>query len=217
MSDIGPIGTSASWPPEVPPFRPPQTPPEPPEPPPTLPTWEEYDVSPRERDLDERLLERRIIPVTGHLNEEQTNQIAAKLLVLDQSAVPVNLHVACAAADLGAGLSLADAIDMVRAPVHASVRGTLPGPALAVLAACARRAAHRHALFLMSLPRTAAVGNAREVGSQSARHRHQVNQLSERIASVTAKTPAEVTTDLEAGRLLSAEEAVGYGLVQDVI
>jgi ATP-dependent Clp protease protease subunit len=216
MSDIGPIGASASWPPEVPPFRPP-TPPTPPEPPPTLPTWEEYDVSPRERDLDERLLERRIITVTGHLNEEQTNRIASKLLVLDQSAVPVSLHLACAAADLGAGLSLADAIDMVRAPVHASVRGTLPGPALAVLAACARRAAHRHALFLLSLPRTAAVGTASEVGSQSARHRHQVDQLSERIASVTGKTPAEVTKDLEAGRLLSAGEAVGYGLVQDVI
>jgi ATP-dependent Clp protease protease subunit len=182
-----------------------------------LPTWEEYDVSPRERDLDDRLLERRIITVTGHLDDEQANRVASKLLLLDHDAAPITVHLACTGADLGAGLSLADAIDMVRPPVHAAVRGTLPGPAMAVLAACAHRSAHRHALFRLSLPHTAAAGTASEVGSQSAEHRHQVTHLSERIASVTGKTPAEVTADLEPGRLLTAEEAVDYGLVQDII
>lgn len=225
MSTDGFPGPVAQWPPEVPPFRPPIEPPdrplprapEPAAPPPILPTWEEYEPSLRDRDLVDRLLERRVVTVTGHLDDELANRVAAQLLILGRSHQPVELHLSCAESDLGASLGLAGAVDLMRGPVNAIVRGTLRGPVVAVLCACERRAAHRHTLFVLSLPASPVRGGATEVAGLAEQHRHQVAQLRARIAEVTGQDKAVVARDLEDGRVLTAEEAKDYGLVADLL
>ncbi|MGH3506261.1 MAG: hypothetical protein ACRDO2_03545, partial [Nocardioidaceae bacterium] len=82
--------STGQWPPEVPPFRPPVPPTEPPEreplPPPTpiLPSWEEPDPRVFEHDLANRLLEQRVISVSGHLDQATANQVASRLILLDR-------------------------------------------------------------------------------------------------------------------------------------
>lgn len=206
------------WPPEVPPFRPPVTPtptPAPPSPGPILPSWEE--PSPLERDLAERLLEQRIVTVSGRLDEALANRATSRLLLLGQSAgEAITLHLSCNDSELGPSLALADAVDLVDAPVHTVVHGTLRGPAVAVLCAAAERSAHRHALIVLSVPDTSVEGTAAQLASRAEQHLHQVAQLRDRIAEVTGRPAQEVAADLDAGRVLSAEEAREYGLVQQV-
>jgi ATP-dependent Clp protease protease subunit len=171
-----------------------------------------------QRDIDDRLLARRIVTVAGALDDATATRVAGQLLLLDREPGPVTLHLGCSEAELSAALALADTVDLVSAPVHTTVRGTLPAPALAVLCASDLRAAHRHAMFLLSLPRAQATGSATDVAGRAARHAHQVTQLSLRVADVTGRAPGEVAEELGGpGRLLTAEEARSFGLVQEVV
>jgi ATP-dependent Clp protease protease subunit len=217
-----PIG---QWPPEVPPLHPPVPPTEPvppgPQPLPTrpsrmLPTWDEPDPRVHERELAERLLEHRIIMVGGSLDETVADRVSAQLLLLGRSQQPIELHLSCADSELGAALSVADAVDLVAAPVHALVRGLLKGPAVAVLCAARQRLAHRNALFVLSLPSVSGEGTGEALAKKAEQHQRQVEQLRGRLASVTGRDVGELAADIEAGRLLTAEEALAYGLIQEL-
>jgi len=214
-----------TWPPEVPPFRPPGPPTEPPGPQPMpaprpiLPSWEEPDPGTFERDVANRLLEQRVITVSGRLDDALANTVTRQLLLLgqDDRRKPITMHLSCRESELGAALELADAVDLVRAPVRAVVHGTLRGPAVAVLCAAARRAAHRNAMVVLSLPEESGEGTASRLASLAEQHALQVGQLCHRIAQVTGRGEGEVAADLEAGRLLSGEESKDYGLVEEVV
>ncbi len=168
------------------------------------------------RDVSDRLLEHRIIIVGGRLDDAVADRAAAQLLLLDRSHELIELHLTCPESDLGAALALADVVDLVRAPVHALARGRVGGPAVAVLCAARHRAAHRHALFVLTVPGGAGEGCAEDLRNLAEQHRSQLAQLRARLAAVTGRGDAEIATDLEAGRLLSAEEALAYGLVQEL-
>jgi ATP-dependent Clp protease, protease subunit len=180
-----------------------------------LPTWEETEL--RERDLADRLLEHRIILVGGILDDAVADRVAAQLLVLGRSRQPVEVHLSCPDSELGASLALADAVDLIAAPVHAVVRGVVKGPVVAVLCAAERRAAHHNALIVLSVPPlSTAEGTSEALAATAVQHERQVGQVRERICSVTGRDEDEVAGDLAGGRLLTAAEAAAYGLLQEV-
>lgn len=182
-----------------------------------LPMWEEFEP-PRQRDLADRLLDERIIVVSGDLDDQLANRTISQLLVLGRSRNPIDLHLTCERSQLAAALTLADAIDVVRSPVRAVVRGVLRGPAVAVLCACEHRVAHHNALFILSLPSTGiSAGSAQEVVHLSQQLDIQEKQLRTRIAAVTGRSDEQVAQDLGAGRFLTASEAKDYGLVEEVV
>jgi ATP-dependent Clp protease, protease subunit len=222
-SNGGPTGTWP-WPPEVPPSRPPQPPSEPPRPwpstpTPILPTWEEAEPPWRDRDITDRLLDQRIVLVNGRLDDTLADRVAAQLLLLGSRHRdrPIRLHLSCKDAELGASLTLAAAVDLTPPDVQTIVSGTLAGPALAVLCASTQRAAHRHATFVLTLPRTPAEGTATELATLAEEHELLVTQLAERVADVTGRSAQEVEAELRSGRLLTAEQARGYGLVSELL
>lgn len=217
----GPASNTGSntwpWPPEIPPRFPPTPPSQPtPTPVPILPTWEEPDSTWADRVLIDRLLEQRIIMVSGSLDGTVANRVTAKLLLLDRrDQSPIELHLSVDQAQLGASIALADTIDLVGAPVHAVVRGQLVGPAVAVLCAAQQRAAHRHALFRLQLPREATSGSATadELAARAAQYEREVALVIDRVASATGREERLVYGDFQEGRVFTADEALEYGLV----
>src|SRR5213593_221233 len=70
--------------------------------------------------LAERLFNRRIVMLQGSLTGPTASQAAAALLALDaQSVEPAQLHLATPDGDLTAAFTVVDAIDAMRAPLHA--------------------------------------------------------------------------------------------------
>src|SRR5262245_39597821 len=96
--------------------------------------------------LRQQLLERRIILLTGELDEGRANETAAALLTLDAvSDEPIDLYVDSPDGTLGAAFALIDVLDANHAAVRIHCRGRLGGPAIGLLAACDRRVAAPHA------------------------------------------------------------------------
>ena len=91
-------------------------------------------------ELADRLLSRRIVLLSGRMDQEVSTATVARLMLLDaDSGEPVDLHLSCPDGDLGASLVLAEAIDLLRAPVTAVLLGNVGGAVVAVVAAADRR------------------------------------------------------------------------------
>jgi ATP-dependent Clp protease protease subunit len=167
--------------------------------------------------LDERLLEQRVIALAGELDEETVNRTVAALALLDADGDdPIQLRLSGVSAVLTSVLPVVDALDLTGAPVHATALGTLTGPAIALLAVADRRTAGPHALFQLREPRGPRGEHGRDVERSAAAHAREVALLQERLAAACGRQVEEIAADLRAGRLLTAQEARDYGLV-DVV
>lgn len=164
--------------------------------------------------LAERLLEQRMVTLSGDLDTDVVNRTVAELALLDATGDgPVRLQLSGVSADLDVALTLVDALDLMGAPVHATCLGVLSGPAVAVLAVADRRAAGAHAAVRLSEPRAPRGVPRHEVEVWAAEHTRQLHRLQERLAAACGRPVGEVAADMRAGRLLDAEEARAYGLL----
>ena len=215
---MNPIGTPGThWPPLPPEPPEPQRPRTPwlPETRPAAPASASAAVVIGESDwLAQRLLDQRVVALSGELDEEAVNHAVAQLGLLDATGdAPVSLRLSGVSADLGAALALVDALDLMGAPVHATSLGTLSGPAVALLAVADRRVAGRHATVHLCEPRSPHGIPGRELEALATEHARQLRRLQERIAEACSLPADEIAADMRAGKLLTAEEARDYCLV----
>jgi ATP-dependent Clp protease, protease subunit len=224
--EVDQLGAAAGWPPEVPPWQPAPDPwpfPRPPgtlppvEPPrPSLPEW--WEPAGRATDLETQLLDRRIVLLSGYLDGAVANRGAAAVMLLDaRSAEPIEIRISCYDGELEAASTLAETIDLARSPVRAVGSGTVGGPAVLAYAAAERRAAHLHSTFQLREPRMRAEGRATEIAVQLERQQQLFARSVARLAEATGQSAERVESDLRAGRMLSAEDAVAYGLVHELL
>jgi ATP-dependent Clp protease protease subunit len=169
--------------------------------------------------LEERLFDQRIVMIRGPLTAEASTGVAAALLTLDAAGpAPVQLHVASSGGDLAAALAVIDVVDAMAAPVHAVVTSEAGGAVIAVLAAAEKRSAYRHARFRLTEPRAAGVnGTADEVAAAAGQHLRELEEVILRLVAVTQQSRSRIEDDLSAGRNLTAQEALAYGLIDEVV
>ncbi|WP_249998216.1 ATP-dependent Clp protease proteolytic subunit [Actinoplanes sp. M2I2] len=169
--------------------------------------------------LEEKLFDQRIVLIRGQLTAESATGIAAALLTLDAAGpAPVQMHLASQGGELGAALSVIDIIDAMTAPVHAVVTSQAGGAVVALLAAAERRAAYRHARFKLNEPRSSGfAGTADEVARAAGQHLRELEELTLRLVEVTGQPRNRIEDDMSAGRSLTAQEALDYGLIDEIV
>jgi ATP-dependent Clp protease protease subunit len=167
--------------------------------------------------LYRQLMERRIVLAQGTLDATLATRLCAQLLTLDaEGDEPIQFHLHSPDGEVGAALTVVDALDALRVPVHAVAVGAVGGPGIGVLVAAGQRSTYPHASFHLTEPRTQTQGTAGEVAAHEANHRGLVDDLYERIAQVTGRSAEQVRDDARQGRYLNATEAVDYGLVERI-
>jgi ATP-dependent Clp protease protease subunit len=212
----GPLGP---WgPPDVPPFVPPQPrPPAQPPPPAYPPVPVVYEPVPPVPDLVDRLLERRIVMVSGPLDTARATDAAARLMLLDGTGDdPIELVVSCADGDLTAAMALADTVELVGVEVRALASGSVGGAAVLPFAVASRRLAQPHATFRLADPRHELEGRASDLAHAADQHADLVGDLHRRVADATGRSPHAVAEDFAHDRLLTAQDARAYGLVDEI-
>lgn len=176
--------------------------------PPTPNTW-----------LEERLFDQRIVLVNGTITSEIAARVATALLTLDSlGREPVQLRVNSSDGDLDAVLTLVDALDSMTAPVRAVAVGEVGGAAIGAYAAADTRLAYPHARFRLAEPAVAGVtGTAEQIALLVGRHLSALEDLVLRVVQVSGQPRSRIEDDLCTGRLLSASEALDYGLVDEIL
>jgi len=201
-----------------PPERPgrPGRPPQPPRPNPAIQpaqVWVEHGEWPGR--LYERLLNQRIVMAHGCLDGESATRLCAQLLTLDaEGEGPIRLELQNLDADLSAALTVVGVLDTLRVPVTAYAAGRISGPGLCVLASASHRRAYPNALFAMSEPTVSLDGPVTTVALHEEQVRTMLAELYARLAAVTGHEVDEIRDDARRGRLLTVDDAIGYGLIE---
>ena len=167
--------------------------------------------------MRDRLLDRRRVLVSGHLDDIVATRAAAELMLLDGLGdEPIDVFFSCAGSDLDAANALADTIDLVGVTVRAWCRGSVGGPAVAAFTAADRRLSGEFAAFHLHEPLVTSSGTAGHLADVAAHHRRQVAAVHARIAAATGQPVERVADDISKGTVLDAEEARRYGILHEI-
>jgi len=164
-----------------------------------------------------RLFERRMVFVTGVLDDESATRAAAELMTLDGAGdEPVSLQVDCGGGTLEAALALMDVIDLLGVSVDVTCAGRAEGPAVGVVAVGGRRVAAPHARFRLIEPQSSFQGRASQLTGWIEHHRRQLDGFYERLSLATGRPASDIAADSRAGRYLDARQALEAGLVDEI-
>lgn len=165
--------------------------------------------------LYERLLNQRIVLAHGCLDGESATRLSAQLLTLDaEGEGPIRLELQNLDAELPAALTVMGVLDTLRVEVTAYAAGRTSGPALGVLAAARHRRAYPNSFFVMAEPKISFDGPVAAVAAHEEQVRAMLADLYARMAEATGRDADDIQEDARQGRLLSAEQAIDYGLIE---
>jgi len=168
--------------------------------------------------LQEQLFERRIVLVTGRLDDDAAARAAAALLTLDASGNrPIELHLDSPGGALGAAFVLVDAADTLRSELRVFCRGQIGGPAIAVVAVAGRRTSAPHARFHLAQPTGRFTGTPEQIATQSRQQQELLWKLYALLARRTGQPAEEIAEDIRRGRYFDAQEALAYRLIDEIM
>jgi ATP-dependent Clp protease protease subunit len=167
------------------------------------------------------LLKERIIFLGTGINDQIANLIVAQLLWLDSQDPDreISVYINSPGGIIYHGLAVYDTMQQVRAPVRTVAVGVTASMGTMLLAAGTdgRRYALPHATIHMHPAGGGAQGYAPDVEIQYKELQRMQNMLHELLAKHTKQTVEKIADDFDRDRWMSAEEAVEYGIVDEVL
>ncbi len=164
-----------------------------------------------------RLLAQRVVLLHGPLDDFSVTRVAAELMTLDaEGDDPVTLRVDCGEAALAPALTLMDVVELMGVPVRALCLGQVGSGAVGVVAVCAHRSALPSTRFSLSEPVTTLHAHVRNVAQWAELRAGERQRFCARMAAATGQASAAVERDVERGRFMGADEALEYGILDEV-
>jgi len=175
----------------------------------------------RSFDIYSRLLKERIVFLGTPIDDNVGNLIMAQLLHLESEDPDkdINLYINSPGGDITALFAIYDTMQYVKCDVSTTVMGQAASAAavLALAGAKGKRFALPHSRILLHQPHGGAQGQAVDIEIQAReiiRYRQLLDQL---ISEHTGQSLEKVSKDTDRDYILTAEEAVTYGVVDEVI
>jgi ATP-dependent Clp protease protease subunit len=167
--------------------------------------------------MQQQLFQRRVVLLSGTLDAQSGHEVGAALMTLDAIGDgPVSLQIDCEGGSLDEALALMDIIDLLGVPVHASCVGQATGTAVGVLAVAGHRSMSPHARLRLVEPSWAMHGRASQLEQLASAHADQWRAFCARLSEATGCPLDQLLADTAGGRYLSPDEALEYGLIDEV-
>jgi ATP-dependent Clp protease protease subunit len=183
---------------------------------------EEEKSSPKmPESVTEKFLKTRQIILTGEVNKELAESIAAQLLILDSddSKSPIYMYIDSPGGDVDAGFAIFDMVRFVQAPVYLIGMGLIASAAALILLSVPkeRRLGLPNSRYLIHQPLGQYEGVATDIeifAKDMEKTRAKINKI---IAEATGTSLEQVTKDTERDCWLDSDEAIKYGLISSII
>ena len=174
----------------------------------------------RAYDIWSRLLKERIIFLGGPVEDDIANLIIAQMLFLDSEdpEKEISLYINSPGGVITAGLAIYDTMRYVRAPVSTICTGIAMSMGAVLLAAGApgRRFALPHSRIMIHQGSGGFRGNTPDVFIQVKEMEQLVRTTQEILAAHTGQPMEKVVKDTDRDLFLSPEQAVEYGIIDEV-
>ena len=175
----------------------------------------------RSWDIYSRLLKERIVILGTPVVDEIANVIVAQLLFLESQAPDKDIHfyINSPGGSVTAGLAIYDAMQLVRPQIRTYCIGQCASMGAWLLAAGAKgkRYILPNARVMIHQPMGGATGQASDIHIQASEILKMKDRMAALLAYHTGKSKEQVLKDVDRDLFMSAEEALKYGLVDEVI
>jgi len=175
----------------------------------------------RSYDIYSRLLKDRIVFLGGQISDEVSNLITAQLLFLESEDPEreINMYINSPGGSVTAGLAIYDTMQFVKPPVSTLCVGQAASMGALLLAAGSKgkRYALPHARIMIHQLSGGFEGQAADIDIQ-AREALRLRDVTNLILSQhTGQNLKKLEKDTDRDNFLSAQQAVEYGLIDEVI
>ena len=185
------------------------------------PFAESFSSGNAQGDIFNRLLKNRIVMLGTDVNDEVANFLSAQMLFLEgeDPEADIWLYINSPGGSVSAGMAIYDTMQFITPDVGTIClgMGASMGQFLLCAGAPGKRYALPHARIMMHQPSGGVRGQAADIAIQAEQMAYTKRIMAERIAEHTGQPVEQVEADSERDRWFTAEEALGYGIIDKVI
>ena len=182
---------------------------------------EQTGIGERSYDIFSRLLKDRIVFLDGEIHDAVADLVIAQMLFLESQdpEKDIQLYINSPGGSVTAGLAIYDTIQYIRPDIQTICMGQAASMG-ALLLTCGK-AGKRYSLpscrILIHQPWGGGSGQAADVGRQAGEIIRVKKLLIKYFALHTGKPEKQISQDLERDFFMSAEDAIKYGLIDDIL
>lgn len=175
----------------------------------------------RSYDIFTRLLKDRIILLSGEITDEVSEVVCAELLYLaaEDPEKDISLYINSPGGLVNAGLAIFDTMNYIKPDVSTICMGTCASMAALLLASGAKgkRYALPNSEVMIHQPLGGAKGQSTEIQIAAENIMKTRKNITKILAELTNKDFDQVWKDTERDNYLSAQDALEYGIIDQII
>ena len=175
----------------------------------------------RAYDIFSRLLKDRIIFIGGEIEDGSANLVIAQLLFLqnENADADISIYINSPGGVITSGMAIYDTMQFVGCNVATYCLGQAASMGAVLLAAGTKgkRFVLPNSRFLIHQPIGGARGTATDISIQAEEILRMRSRLNEILAHHTGQPLQKIEEDVDRDHFMSAEEAVAYGLADQII
>ncbi len=175
----------------------------------------------REMSIEDLLLENRIIFLAGPITDRSASIVIMRMLYLQsiKRDQPINLYINSPGGLVDQTLAIYDTMQFLGCDVATYCIGQASSGAAIVLAAGTKgqRYALPHAKLMLHQPYSGITGQAEDIRIQAEEILKDKKLLNELLSKHTGQPPDKIEREIERDRYLDAQEALAYGLVDEIL
>jgi ATP-dependent Clp protease protease subunit len=175
----------------------------------------------RQMSLDDMLLENRIVFLIGEISYQRAAEVIMKMLYLDnlKRSSEISLYINSPGGSVDDTMAIYDTMRFVSSPVATFCIGRAQSGAAIILAAGTKGKRHAlpHAKVMLHQPWGGVSGQAADIKIQAEEILKAKAMINNLLAKLTGQPVEKIITETERDRYMTAEEALEYGLIDEVL
>ena len=174
----------------------------------------------RSYDIYSRLLKDRIVFLSGEINDDTANLVVAQMLFLEMENpdADISLYINSPGGSVTAGMAIYDTMNYIKCNVRTVVIGMAASMAAFLLMAGekGKRLALPNSEVMIHQPLGGAQGQATDVAIRAEWLLKTKEKMTRLMAEMSGQDIEKVKQDVERDYFMSAEEALKYGIIDEI-
>jgi ATP-dependent Clp protease protease subunit len=182
---------------------------------------EKTSTGERGYDIYSRLLKDRIIMLTTDVNDFSASLIVAQMLFLESedNEKDIFLYIMSPGGSISSGMAIHDTMQYLKCPVQTICIGQAASMGAFLLSAGekGKRKALKNSRIMIHQPSGGGGGQSSDIQIQAAEIKRLRDLLEEKMAEYTGQKVKKIHEDCERDTWMSAEDALKYGLIDEIV
>lgn len=181
---------------------------------------EERQMNVTAMDVFSRLMMERIIWVAGEVNDHMSTVVQAQLMFLDSiDNNDITMHIDSPGGSVKSGLSMVNVMDYIKSDIRTICTGIAASMGSVLLGAGTKgkRSSLQDSEIMLHQSSGGAVGNIQDAEITMAWWKKKNDRLFELLGEYCGKTGEQVKNDASRDLWLSSQEALDYGLIDEIV